>query len=58
MSRFTVYNDSDIMDFISAPIGIGLPITEKLRPLLAIATMAGTGSETTETAITSTEEGR
>ena len=58
MSRFTVYNDSDIMGFISAPIGIGLPITEKLRPLLAIATTAGTGSETTETAITSTEEGR
>lgn len=32
---FTVYKDADLMDFINAPIGKGLPITEKLRPLIA-----------------------
>ena len=33
--RFTVYKDADLMDFINAPIGKGLPIQDKLRPLIA-----------------------
>lgn len=33
--RFTVYKDSDLMDFVNAPVGKGLPISQTLRPLIA-----------------------
>ncbi|GJE84391.1 iron-containing alcohol dehydrogenase [Phanerochaete sordida] len=48
---FTVYKDADLFDFINAPVGKGRPIEQKLRPLIAVPTTAGTGSETTGTAI-------
>ncbi|BGP45663.1 hypothetical protein JCM10450v2_001493 [Rhodotorula kratochvilovae] len=48
---FTVYPDADLYDFINAPIGKGQPIEKTLRPLIAVPTTAGTGSETTGTAI-------
>ncbi|GAA6001820.1 hydroxyacid-oxoacid transhydrogenase [Rhodotorula paludigena] len=48
---FTCYPDADLYDFINAPIGKGKPIEKTLRPLIAVPTTAGTGSETTGTAI-------
>ena len=48
---FTCYPEADLLEFVNAPIGKGTPIGKLLRPLLAVPTTAGTGSETTGTAI-------
>lgn len=48
---FQTYPDADLMEFVNAPIGNGRPVDKDLYPLVAVPTTAGTGSETTGTAI-------
>jgi len=43
--------EAELLDYVNAPIGRGKPVTVGLKPLVAVPTTSGTGSETTGVAV-------
>ncbi|MCX8186486.1 MAG: iron-containing alcohol dehydrogenase [Sulfolobales archaeon] len=56
INLYTTYPTSSILDYIPQPVGNGKQIPGALKPLIAVPTTSGSGSETTPTAVFTVSE--